>query len=83
MNARRALFGAVMLSVATFSVSATSDYCKQIVAKPIETVSSAEYEKCKGSMIAAAICKGFKEGKEKIGCLDNKTSLIWAASSDP
>lgn len=42
-----------------------------------------EFENCRGPIIAAAACKGWRQGKSEQGCKDRQTSALWAKSNDP
>lgn len=74
---------AILIAVVATPASATSDYCKTVLAKPSASVTKPEGEKCVGPLLVAALCKKWNDGKEKIGCLDEKTSKEWGASSNP
>lgn len=77
-----ASFPLAVLLVFALPASATPCDCNSVVAKEPKQLTQNDYERCKGPIIAAAICNGWKEGRTKAGCVDHQTSVVWAASAD-
>lgn len=57
--------------------------CKAVATKDPKQLSKSDFEQCRGPIIAAAACKGWRQGKAETGCKDHRTSIEWAASKEP
>lgn len=77
-----ALFSLFAAIAGVGDANAASEYCKKVAAKPTDQLTQDESDKCLGPIIAAAMCKGWREGKAKSGCPDHKTAAEWAKSTD-